>query len=371
MPNVTSRYAAEGSCAHELADACSRTGIDPDIYLGATRTADGFDFVVDDEMVEGVRLYLEAGKALYDPEQGDKLYTERKFDLSMLYPGLYGTNDRVIWKPTQRRLIVDDFKYGAGIPVEVKLNKQLMYYALGAVKTLNLPVMEIELRIIQPRCPHPDGPVRSYLMNALDLLDFQTDLVLFAQATQKKDAALKAGDHCRFCLAAAVCPELAKKATQAAAMVFDVVPPADAPLGTPNLIDHAKLAEALKMVPILKAWCENVDSLAYRQSEAGNVIPGFKLVEKRATRKWIDAAAAELALKKAGLGETEMYPLPELRSPAQIEEVLVTKKLKPKARGELLAPLVHKVSSGHALAPDTDKRPAVTRQTAEDAFANV
>ena len=175
-----SKYAAEGTCAHELADACIRTGIDPDIYHGKTRSADNMDFVVDDEMVEGVRLYIEAGNELFDKAAGDVMHTERKFDLSHLYPGLYGTNDRVIWKPTQRRLIVDDFKYGKGIPVEVKGNKQLMYYGLGAVETLKLPVMEIWNRIIQPRCPHADGPIRVEKMNVLDLLDFKGELIQYA-----------------------------------------------------------------------------------------------------------------------------------------------------------------------------------------------
>src|SRR5690242_1931335 len=55
----SSRYAAEGTCAHSLADVCLSTTMDADVYLGAKRTADGHDFVVDDEMVDGVQLYLD------------------------------------------------------------------------------------------------------------------------------------------------------------------------------------------------------------------------------------------------------------------------------------------------------------------------
>lgn len=361
----TSRYAAEGTCAHELADVCIRLGTDPDMYLRAKRTAENMDFIIDDEMVEAVRLYIDAGKEVFDPAAGDLMHTERKFDLSSLYPGLYGTNDRIIWKPAQRRLIVDDFKYGAGVPVEVKGNKQLRYYGLGAVLNLKLPVMEIWLRIIQPRCPHPDGPVRTEVMNALDLLDFQGELIVAAKATKDPAAPLNPGDHCKFCPAAGVCPALAKSAQTAAALAFDVVPKegsAEPKAG----IDYTKLAEALKLAPIVESWATAVRELAYSEAEAGKVIPGFKLVEKRANRQWRDIAKAEMALKEIGLGETQMYPEPVLRSPAQIEKVLGKKEF------ALIEPdLVEKVSSGHALAPDSDKRPAVTKQTAADAFANV
>jgi hypothetical protein len=369
----TSEYAAEGTCAHDLADACLSHSLDAATYLGQKRTADGFDFIVSEEMVEGVQLYLDTVRGALDKDKGDVLYSEHEFDLGAVYPGLWGTNDALVWKPTTRTLKVYDFKYGAGIAVEVKRNKQLMYYALGAVLQLKLPVMTVELCIVQPRCPHPDGPVRRDVMNALDLLDFQGELALFAAATQKENAPLKAGDHCRFCPAAGVCPELHKLAQEAAQTAFDVVDSTLNPFEdhSASRIDYAKLADALKLVPIMKAWCANVDSLAYKEAEAGAAIPGFKLVDKVARRQWRDVVVAELSLKELGLGETEMYPMPELKSPAQIEEVLKGKSFKPKERNEVLAPLVEKKSSGKALVPESDKRPSVGgKQSAAEAFAS-
>lgn len=359
----TSRYAAEGTCAHDLAAGCLIAGVDPDVYFGAKRAADGFEFTVDEEMVDGVRLYIEAGADLFDKAAGDEMHVERKFDLSHVYPGLYGTNDRIIWKPAQRRLIVDDFKYGAGTPVEVKGNKQLRYYGLGAVLTLNLPVMEVWNRIIQPRCPHPDGPIREEKLNALDLLDFRGELIAAAKATKAADAGLVAGDHCQFCPAAGVCPELAKKAQHAAALAFEnVVPPTPE---NPKGIDYDKLAEALRLAPVVKSWATAVDELAYAEAESGKTIPGYKLVDKRANRTWVDVAKAEQTLKELGLGETQMYPLPVLKSPPQIEKVLGKKEFAVIAPG-----LVERKSSGHALVPDSDKRPAVTKQSAADVFTN-
>lgn len=361
LPNKTSQAAAEGTCAHDLADACLTAKLDADIYFGAKRPTEGFEFTVDEEMVEGVQLYLDTVRADFDPSMGDIMHSEIKFDLSLIYPGLYGTNDAVVWKPSSRTLIIYDFKYGAGIPVEVKGNKQLMYYALGAILTLKLPVNTVVLCIVQPRFPHAEGPVRRDVMNAMDLFDFKTELALAAAATTKPDAPLVVGEHCRFCLAAGICPKKAEVAQQAAAMVFDDAPKtADNPDG----IDFAKLAEALKLVPIVKSWAEAVDQFAYAHAEMGHAIPGYKLVDKVPRRQWKDTAAAEQKLKAMGLGETQMYPEPVLKSPSQIEKVLGKKEFK-----TVEADLVEKKSSGHALVPDSDKRAAVTRQSAVDAFA--
>lgn len=361
MPNVSSRYAAEGTCAHDMADACLKQNANADRFLGTKHVVEGFEFEVDDEMVDAVQLYLDTVRGDFNEDTGDILKSEVKFDLSSVYPGLFGTNDATVWKPAARKLIIYDFKYGAGIPVEVKRNKQLMYYALGASIALNLPAMTIELVIVQPRCFHPDGPVRRDVMNVMDLYDFKVDLAMAASATTKKDAKRVPGDHCRFCPAAGVCPEKANIASVAAAMVFDDAPKtAENPKG----IDYVKLAEALKLVPIVKSWAEAVDSLAYTEAERGMTIPGYKLVDKRANRVWKDIPAAEQALKKRGLGETEMYPEPVLRSPAQIEKVVGKKEF-----AKIEADLVEKKSSGHALVPESDKRPAVTRESAADAFS--
>jgi hypothetical protein len=353
----TSKYAAEGTCAHDLAEACLRSHIPPQHYRGNTRMADNQTFVVDDEMVEAVQMYLDAIKAECGPF--DELFVEHKFALTEVHPDLFGTSDAVIWKPEPRELVTFDFKYGAGVPVDVVDNKQLKYYSLGALVTLKLPAVTVKQGIVQPRCPHPDGPVRFHTFDAIDLLDFKVDLQQFAQATEDPDAPLAAGEWCRFCPAAATCPMKFAQAQAVAAMAFEEV----------MAYDPKKLAYAIKLAEQLKPWIEQVHSFAYQEAEAGRVPPGYKLVDKVARRQYRDEAAAEAALKTAGLGETQMYPLPKLRSPAQIEDVLKGLKMSPAERAAILEPITEKKSSGHALVPDSDKRVAVSRQSAADAFS--
>lgn len=278
---------------------------------------------------------------------------------------------------------VVDYKHGAGIPVEVTDNPQLRYYGLGALVTV--PVSDgkqlllehrfdlssvypgcfgtadavvvgaghpskITLHIVQPRCNHADGPIRQETLDAVDLLDFRADLVNFAKATENENAVLLAGDHCRFCPGAAVCPELHKKATEVAKLEFSAALP----------YDPATLRTALDSRDILKAWLKALDEFAYREAEAGRCPPDYKLVAKRATRKWKNEAAAIEFLQDAGFTPSQIYER-SLKSPPQIE-TLFPKKAIP----ETLPTLYESISSGHTLVHVSDKRPAVKPNAAEE-----
>jgi hypothetical protein len=326
LENVSSPHAEEGTKAHELAEK---------ILKGEAINYETVDF----EMLEHVYVYTNYVK---DRKfKADAYGVEVKFDLSSLHPGLYGTCDAFIYRKEEGALEVVDLKYGAGIPVEAEDNEQLKYYALGALLKLDLPCTKVKMTIVQPRCFHPEGPVRSSEISAMELLEFSSDLIDYAVKTEDQNAPLASGDHCRFCLAAPICPKLAETALETAKKEF-------APTLTYN---PEELANALSKVDAIEAWTKNLKAFALREAEKGVVFPGFKLVEKRAHRKWKeDASVEDVLLKQFGLSYTEVRHPAELKSPAQIE-ALLGKEDKPK-----LAELVTKQSSGNTLVPSTDKR---------------
>jgi hypothetical protein len=90
--------------------------------------------------------------------------------------------------------------------------------------------------------------------------------------------------------------------------------------------------------------------------EQGGHIAGYKLVAKRATRKWKSEDAAQLALHPY-TSAVDIYEPHCLKSPAQMEKLL------PK---EVVAPLVELISSGHTVVEESDKRPAVKASAKED-----
>lgn len=344
VPNIESAYAAEGTKAHELAATWLKgTGKTPDCD--------------DDEMLEHVQVYVDYIYSLMTPEA--ILFVEHGFDLSDVYPGAYGTNDAAVYLPAEKTLHIVDLKYGAGKFVKVHDNPQLKYYALGALLELQKKghvVDTVVMAIVQPRCASADGAVRSQTIDALELLEFAGDLVTYAKRTTEPDAPLKAGDHCQFCPAIQKCPEIGRVKQTVAKSEFAAGAPAE------RTVAQDTLVQALQAVPLLKALIERIDAYAYAEARAGRAPDGYKLVEKRATRKWRDEETVALELGKLGLTSDELFAPRVVKSPAQLEKVG-----KIKGNKDVLKPFIVSESSGLVLVSNDDKRPA-WRADAKDEF---
>lgn len=356
VPKTSSKYAEEGSAAHAFAEHCLRHGYAASRFVGQIlympkdgppevrskipgHTFPGDLFVpISDDMIEAVAVYLDAVRSSIGV--GDTFTFEQRFDLSEVHPGCFGTADAVVRQPKTATLIVYDYKHGAGVPVNVVENPQLKYYALGALLASNHPARRVRMTIVQPRCDHADGPVRSYEIDALDLLDFKADLKAFAEATEKPDAPLVPGDHCRFCPAAALCPALSQRAQSMAKLEFAPSQP----------YDPAVLKLALDSREPLKAWLKALDEFAYAEAEAGRTPPGYKLVAKRANRDWRDEGDVVEFLQDLGVKPDVIFAPRKVKSPAQLEKAI---------DAAMLEPFIVKESSGHVLVAASDKRAAV------------
>lgn len=304
-------------------------------------------------MVDFVRMFTDYCGALRDLTKGvDGFWIEKRFNLAALQPPapMFGTADVVAYDPAARVLEVVDLKYGQGVVVEVKENKQLRYYGLGALLSIDLtefPVEKVKITIVQPRTAHSDGPIRSEEISVDELVGFAGDLLDAARATTKPDAPLNPGSHCRFCPASGRCPaqrERAQLVAQSDFAVQDFEPPA------PALLTPQQFASMLGQLHILDDWMKAMRAHANAMLERGESVPGFKLVAKRATRKWASVEEAEAWLRAKGNTEAEIFSR-ELKSPAQIEK-LVGKK-------NLPSEMVVKQSSGLSMVPDSDARPEV------------
>lgn len=342
LPNIESGYAKEGTHAHGVAAQILEKhffDIEPKGWLAA-----------DKEMRAAVDVYVDFVKAetlkAKREDPAGTLMIEHRFDLSAVYPGLFGTADAIIYFPESKKLMVIDYKHGAGIAVEVEDNLQLQYYGLGALLSTGFPCETVELVIVQPRCEHEDGQIRRWTFSSIDILDFAADLAADAHATTLPGAKLNPGKHCRFCAAAPVkCPAIKEKAQALAKLEF----------GSKLSYDPDQLHQALLFTNALEAWIKQVREFAYGEAMHGRLPPGWKLVAKRATRKW-KASEDEVVgymLDATKREKHEFYEEPSLKSPAQME------KLCSKQIGEGLRKLMESVSSGYNLVPESDPRPPV------------
>lgn len=330
LPSTSSKYAEEGTRAHEAAAHYLMNLEWPaNIYL-------------DDEGRESVATYVNL--LLEDQKNTPKaiMHVEHRFDLSSLHKGLYGTADGVIFAPYTSELRVYDYKHGAGVAVDAVNNEQLMYYGLGAMIDLGYAAETVELIIVQPRCEHPEGRIRRWKFQSVELIDFAADLVDAAKRTEDPNAKLVPGDHCRFCPASGVCPKLHERANLVAKEEF-----------SPQYsYDPAMLARTLEALPMVEAWAKSVREFAYREAMHGRAPKGFKLVSKRATRKWKDEDLLSQHVLKTSI-PIEFFYESKLKSPAQMEKIKHFKE----EISEVIKELAVAESSGFVLVPDTDPRP--------------
>lgn len=343
MPNPSSIYAEEGTKAHDLA---------AEILEGRLSLNDLKPPEVDADMKGAIKVYVDYNFKL-QKERNTEMLVEREFDLSSIFEGCFGTSDCVQYESDTKTLHVIDYKHGAGLAVEVEQNMQLQYYGLGALLSTGYPCDKVVLTIVQPRCEHPDGPVRSWELSSMELLEFSMTLKEAAAATQKEDAPIIPGSWCRFCNAKAICPAFKEKANAMATKVFAHNEP----------YCPEELSKTLEMIPAIKKWVKAVEDFAYYEATNGRCPPGYKIVNKMARRKWINEIEASKILKE-DFGMTREDCVTEtLRSVAQIEKLLP----KGAKKDEMFTSLFTKDSSGTTLVPESDKR-APAKVTPKDVF---
>ena len=84
-------------------------------------------------------------------------------------------------------------------------------------------------------------------------------------------------------------------------------------------------------------------------------MPGFKLVRGRSIRKWSSEEEALALVQTLPIDEKDLYSKPHLLSPAQMEELLKSKKLDRR----ILESVIIKPEGELTLAPIEDGRPEV------------
>lgn len=276
--------------------------------------------------------------------------------------GLFGTCDLIAKGPKENRTILVDWKFGVGEKVEATYmlngtltpNPQLMFYALGAYYTR--PEMfgencDIDLWVAQPR--HRDGPHFDVAETTLDeLMEFERSLALAYDDMQSENPHLEAGDHCRFMACKAVCPKHTGPIFEVPVVIEQQLQHQmraaveherdDVGIWEKNFSLMLELAERIE--PVLAEWRTQAQEFL----EAGGQIEGYKLVPKRATRKWTKTdAQVERKLARLGLTKDQRMPRALVSAPAA-EKIL--------GKGNLPEGYFDAISSGVTIGKASDFR---------------
>lgn len=330
-PKPSSKYADEGTLLHNV--MAEILGTDKELKHCFDMEYNGLR--LDEEMIEfKIKPAMRALEEI-DAQAALEFSVEATVGFGDFLPGVFGSCD-VIGR-IGNRVIVLDWKFGDGVAVEAEENPQLMFYTAAAMRTPALEWVfdgaeDIECIIVQP-------PYTKRWVTSFDRIrQFERELAYAVKQSAKPDAPLKIGDHCRWCAAKPICPLMTGAADRALQTQI-------------KELDAEALGRMLERATVLEDWISDLRALAMQVLESGNPVPGYKLVQKRATRQWRDEEQAKQVLL-THLGQEDVMES-KLVSPAQAE-----KKLK-KLKLPLPDDLVVSVSTGNTLAPENDPRPAV------------
>ncbi len=345
----TSPAAAEGIAAHFLAEWVLKHELPvvDSLLVGDLEKCRPYKDKAK-EMAEHVQIYVDTVRNDSSPRRGS-IYIETKFSLNWLHPDMFGTNDASIRKTDPsalyQKLIIYDLKYGYNI-VEPENNEQLMYYGLGALGRYNeFQVDEIELVIIQPRSPHPDGPVRRWAIPVIDLYEWGYQVLKPAAfLTDKVDSPVKSGPWCKYCRASNItCHRVTDQALALAETKTDK-------LNLPEVseLSDEKIRKVLDFIGLFKPWSEKVKAQATDRANMGKKIPGHKLVQASTKRRIKDTAAGDM---QALYGD-EVFTPQELK----LKTITELEKLLGK---ESMESFWEKPEGAVILVPESDKRKEV------------
>lgn len=330
VQDTGTQYTERGTVLHNAMEVYLATGAIPDVVqttpiIGEMREAA-------EKAVELWEDYLTC-----DPSQKVRdIHIEMKLHMVPL-KGAFGTSDVVIDWAHANMVTILDWKFG----VQMTSWSQLMFYAACALydkqtKHLFNRNTIVELAIIQPSAINGET-FRSTRVTVDELFDFIMKLK-WAVDNGHRDELLNVGEHCRFCPVKVVCPKINQIAQGSEKWndPFDMTPD--------------QVGEALAETDILESRIKALRDYVHERLNNGEPVTGYKLVNKRAQRKWndVDEVLDWIAAHSDVNPEDIMKPA-QLLSPAQVE-----KKVK-----DLPENLYSAISSGTTIAPDGDKRQAI------------
>ena len=348
FPDERSTFAAEGTFMHELFELLLLnylqriTAQEFEDRLGRLH-ADGFWTA---ELDEAVREAVAFAENVIEQARKDTpdciVLLEQRLDFSPWVPEGFGTGDLVI--VSDQCLHALDLKGGKGVPVSAIDNSQMRLYALGALHQLGhlFDARSVKTTVLQPRL----GNYSSEELTVDELTRWADDYVR-PRATLAWDGAgeFVAGEHCTsgFCKARFTCAARAQHNLALAKREFT----------PPELLTVDQIAAILPRADEAIAWLQDVKTYALSQAETGHTVPGFKLVEGRANRKYVDHDQVAAKLIAAGIPAEVIYERSLLGITA------MEKALGKKVFAELISDLVVKPQGKPTLVPDSDKRPAL------------
>lgn len=339
------------------------------VYLPAGNNA----IAVDDDMIECVESYVDFVREL---AIGGVLHVEQRLSIEHITgePDAKGTSDSVILFPEE--IAVADLKGGFGkvyakeplrdpitlpngVVTSVRPNTQLVMYADAARVEHQFfhDFKRVRIIIVQPRLSHVD----EYVMEIDEFVGWVEWIRQQAAATRAENPVAVPGEkQCQWCRAFP-CADAQQLAMTEAIDDFEEK------ARYPAVADLGRLK---RLTPVIRMFCEYVDTLTRGELEAGRPVDGFKLVDgDMGDRKWLNEREAVEALDSFGLMRDD-YTTSKVVSPAAVEKMVLRKRATPNKKltvdqWERMQALITREDGTPKVVPDSDPRPALVLNPAD------
>ena len=245
----------------------------------------------DKDHVAMAQLYADFVNTLVENPRKKLIEVNLDEGLKSLHPALGGTADAVLVDGDHLHVV--DLKTGR-VAVDATDNKQLLTYALGAMRQFKAPShITATVHIFQPRVGHS-----KWTVTGQDLIDHGDRLKTAAELALTADAPTSPSvDACRYCKAKTICPSMREKVQETARLDFKP----DTTV-TPEMLDNAAL---------VAAWADAVQTAAKAQIADGKAITGWTMRAGRKTKFWKDEKMVMEAFK-------DNLKVWELKSPSAV-----------------------------------------------------
>lgn len=349
-PNGNSEFAEEGTIAHEVGDQCLKMGVDAETFFGVTLKKLGIKdiksflptYQIEHDMVNHVQEYIDYVRSF--ETTNTVLYTEERVDFSNVVADGFGTMDSGVLDYDTGIFHIFDLKYGKGIPVYAVENNQAKMYAIGLLNELGFlgAIKSFRIHIAQPRLYN----FSSWDITVEDLTKFAKYAKERAELALTKDAPRTPGTkQCQWCRAKGDCAALYKFTEEAIMMEFeDMDDEENFPDAQTLTYDQKKLI--LDNRKLIESFLKTVEANVFTQLCDGEKFEGYKIVEGRANRILIEGA--------------EKLIVSQLGEDAYNKKLIGLGDLEKKLSKKEVAKLTIKPQGKLTLAPEHDKRPAVT-----------
>lgn len=381
--------AVDGTHSHTLLEACIKGGLrDPFAYVGQEMRDHEGTFTVDNDRAARVKVAVDYIKDRltavgFDDHQdavaAGAVLSEQRVNPAALVgrDDMAGTVDTQIVIPGVLEIV--DYKDGVHA-VDAVDNPQLEVYAFGSLAA-NVDALRIwhtvRMTIVQPKLAAFGKPaISTWEISTVDLMKRLPDLIAQAARTDDPDApTVPEKKACSFCRAKSSCSAFVSLSMSEVGVMFK--PVTDVTVSSPVEIaqqaadkdpagmNDDQIRQLVEAAPLLRQLLDAVETEAQRRLEAGQSIPGLKLVNGRGSRSW-SLTEDEMAEKlvKFGIPKPSVY-VKKLVSPAQVEKLVWEKRdgtkvsLSPKQIERLESEYVVKTYGKPVVALESDRRPAV------------